>query len=125
VTNIIKPANGSGAARNAMLKGQMLATALDVYFGGGPGGNPLDAGTAIGSVKIDLTLVNKPIGSAAFENTKSSFNNITPQNVQGLLNYAASRSNVAGTIWLTISKCQPRNCRPLCGRQSSASASFQ
>jgi hypothetical protein len=32
VTNIIKAANASGAAMNAMLKAQMLATALDIYF---------------------------------------------------------------------------------------------
>ena len=32
VTNVIKAANASGAAMNAMLKAQMLATALDVYF---------------------------------------------------------------------------------------------
>ncbi len=32
VYNIIKAANASGASMNAMLKAQMLATALDVYF---------------------------------------------------------------------------------------------
>src|SRR5206468_12621024 len=32
VTTIIKAANASGATMNAMLKAQMLATALDVYF---------------------------------------------------------------------------------------------
>jgi hypothetical protein len=32
VTGVIKAANASGASMNAMLKAQMLATALDVYF---------------------------------------------------------------------------------------------
>src|SRR5207245_279788 len=32
VTNVIKAANASGSSMNAMLKAQMLSTALDVYF---------------------------------------------------------------------------------------------
>jgi hypothetical protein len=32
VSNVVKGANASGASMNAMLKTQMLATALDVYF---------------------------------------------------------------------------------------------
>lgn len=99
VTNVIKAANASGASMNAMLKAQMLATALDVYFGGGPGGNPLNAATPIGSVKIDLTMVNKAIGSAFYENTSSSFGGATTLTVSQLLSYAASRSNLGGSVW--------------------------
>ena len=36
VTNVIKAANASGASMNSMLKAQMLATALDVYFSDPP-----------------------------------------------------------------------------------------
>src|SRR5206468_10215023 len=64
VTNIIKAANASGAAMNAMLKAQMLATALDVYFSSAAGGNKIGA-VALGGVQIDLTHVCKMIDSTA------------------------------------------------------------
>ena len=99
VNNVIKAANASGAAMNAMLKGQMLATALDVYFGGGPGGNPINAGVVIGNVKIDLTQVNKPIGSGNYENASSSFGPANSLTVSQMLSYAASRSNSGGSVW--------------------------
>src|SRR5207249_58590 len=57
VYSIIKLANASGATMNAMVKAQDLATSLDVYFGGGPGGNPIGASTVIGNDLIDLTKV--------------------------------------------------------------------
>src|SRR5207247_4953223 len=64
VTNIIKSANSSGAAMNAMLKGQMLASALDVYFSDPLlGTNKIGAATPIGGVKVDLTQVCKMIDS--------------------------------------------------------------
>ena len=44
VTKIINAAGASGAAMNPMLKAQMLATALDVFFSNPAlGGNKLDA----------------------------------------------------------------------------------
>src|SRR4029079_5042963 len=54
VTNVIKAANASGAAMNAMLKAQMLSTALDVYFSDAAlGGNKITAPAPIGGAKID------------------------------------------------------------------------
>src|SRR5206468_4926450 len=56
VTNIVKAANASGASMNAMLKAQMLATALDVYFSDPAlGGNQINAAVPIGGLTIDLT----------------------------------------------------------------------
>ena len=89
VTNVIKAANASGASMNAMLKAQMLATALDVFT----------STTGLGNVKIDLTSVNKPIGSLIFENASSSFGQANSLTVSQMLTYAASRSNVGGSIW--------------------------
>jgi hypothetical protein len=101
VTNVIKAANAGGASMNAMLKAQMLATALDVYFSDSAlGGNQIGAPGPIGAVKIDLTSVNKPIGSSNFEDTTSSFGGTpTAQTVSQLLTYAASQSDVGGATW--------------------------
>src|SRR5438445_10432785 len=50
--------NAGGAAMNTMLKAQMLATALDVYFSDPAlGGNKIGAPGPIGSDLIDLTKV--------------------------------------------------------------------
>jgi hypothetical protein len=89
VTNVIKAANASGASMNAMLKAQMLATALDVYF----------STSGLGGVSIDLTMINKPIGSGTFENVSSSFNNQTSMTVSAMLSWAASQSNAGGSVW--------------------------
>ena len=52
MVRIVMAANASGAAMNAMLKGQMLATALDVYFSSPAlGGNKLNAPTPIGGLE--------------------------------------------------------------------------
>jgi hypothetical protein len=64
VTNIIKAANASGASMNAMLKSQMLATALDVYFSGNEG-DPLHS-ISLGGVRVDLTNIGGVNESAAF-----------------------------------------------------------
>src|SRR5260370_27890712 len=58
VYNLIKLANASGSSMNAMLKAQMLATSLDVYFSDASlGGNKIGAPAPIGEVTIDLTKV--------------------------------------------------------------------
>jgi hypothetical protein len=101
VMNIIKAANASGAAMNAMLKAQMLATALDVYFSNPAlGGNKIGAPAAIGGVSIDLTKICKNIagGCTFFENSSSVFGG-TPKTVLEMLAYAASQSNVGGSLW--------------------------
>lgn len=97
VTNVIKAANASGASMNAMLKAQMLATALDVFT----------STTGLGGVRIDLTSVNKPIGSLIFEDASSSFGPANSLTVSQMLAYAASRSNVGGTIWYNQVKNGP------------------
>ena len=93
-TNVIKAANASGTAMNSMLKAQMLATALDVYFSNPAlGGNKLNAPAPIGGVAIDLTHV-PPIG-----NTSSAFGGATSMTVSQALAYAASKSNAGGSVW--------------------------
>ena len=107
VTNIVKAANASGAAMNAMLKAQMLATALDVYFSDPAlGGNKISAATPLGGVKIDLTTICKMIDSSSggtcsgtTENAGPAFGGATSLTVSQLLAYAASQSNAGGTSW--------------------------
>jgi len=91
-----------------MLKAQMLATALDVYFSDPAlGGNKINAPAPIGGVSIDLTMVCKMIDgsggtatcSGTYENTSSAFGGGTCQTVSALLTYAASKSNSGGSIW--------------------------
>ena len=98
VTNVIKAASAAGTAMNPMLKAQMLSTALDVYFGKVPGG-----------VDMDLTKVNKPIGSANYEDVTAAFagpssplclgSGETALTVNEMLACAASKSNVGGSTW--------------------------
>jgi len=93
---------------NAMLKGQMLATALDVFFSDPAlGGNKINAATPIGGVKIDLTQVCKMIDSSsgtgtcsgATVNASSAFSGFSSRTVLQMLAYAAGQSNVGGSAW--------------------------
>jgi LEA14-like dessication related protein len=94
VTTVINAATCGGSTCNAMLKAQMLATALDVYFSDPVlGGNQIGAPAPIGGVKIDLT----NIGS--FENVSSAFGGATSLTVSQMLAYAASQSNAGGSTW--------------------------
>jgi hypothetical protein len=110
VSNVIKAATCSGTTQpcNAMLKAQMLATALDVYFSDPAlGGNKIGAPTAIGGAMIDLTKICKMIDgsggtatcSGSFEITSSAFGGATSLTVSQLLTYAASQSNAGGSTW--------------------------
>jgi len=110
VTTVIKGANASGASMNAMLKGQMLATALDVYFSDGSlGGNRIGAPAPVGGVTIDLTVVcatviNPTPSTAACsggitENAGPAFLGATSKTVSDILAYAASQSNSGGSAW--------------------------
>jgi hypothetical protein len=95
-TNIIKAANASGASMNAMLKAQMLATALDVYYSDPAlGGNKIGAPAPIGGVTVDLTWVKAGSG---YQNVSGAFGG-TPKTISEMLAYAASQSNVGGTVW--------------------------
>ena len=98
-TNVIKAANASGTAMNAMLKAQMLATALDVYFSDPAlGGNKIGAAQPIGGVKIDLTSV-QAIGSSSYQNTSAAFGGASCRTVVQLLADAALQSNAGGSVW--------------------------
>jgi hypothetical protein len=106
--DLIKAANASGAAMNAMLKAQMLATALDVYFSDpNLGGNKINAAHPIGGVVIDLTQICKMIdGSggtatcgAVYQNVSAAFGGATQLTVSAMLAYAAGQSNVGGSTW--------------------------
>jgi len=93
---------------NAMLKAQMLATALDVYFSiPALGGNQIGAPAPIGGVKIDLTKICKMIDSSSgtgscsgsYENVSSAFGGAASLTVSQMLSYAASQSNAGGVTW--------------------------
>jgi hypothetical protein len=102
VTNVIKKASASGAAMNVMLKGQMLATALDVYFSDPLlGGNKINASVAIGNVTIDLDHVCKNIPTCSIlEDVSAAFPPDTSSlKVSEMLSRAASQSNVGGSSW--------------------------
>lgn len=101
VTGVIKAANASGSSMNAMLKAQMLATALDVYFSDPAlGGNKITAPAPIGGVEIDLSQVCKDIATCSkYEDVSGAFGGATSATVSELLAYAASQSNSGGSFW--------------------------
>ncbi|MGA2505485.1 MAG: hypothetical protein ABSG01_15495 [Anaerolineales bacterium] len=108
VTTIIKAANASGSSMNAMLKAQLLSTALDVYFSDPAlGGNKINAPAPIGGVTIDLTKICKMIDgsgvvatcSGVYQNTSSAFGGATSLTISQILAYAASQSNAGGSAW--------------------------
>jgi len=99
VYDVIKAANASGVSMNAMLKAQMLATALNVYVGATPGG-----------LLIDLTKICHMIDgsggtatcSGVYTNTSlypAAFGGATSLTVSQILAYAASQSNLGGSLW--------------------------
>jgi hypothetical protein len=109
VSNIIKAATCSGTTCNAMLKAQMLATALDVYFSNTAlGGNKINAPSAIGSVSIDLTQICKMIDgtggtatcSGSYEDASSQFGG-SPKTVLEMLAYQNTSDPAvdAGALW--------------------------
>jgi hypothetical protein len=101
VANVIKAANASGASMNVMLKAQMLATALDVYFSNPAlGGNQINAPAPIGGVTINLTNICKNIPTCSIlENVSSAFGGATSLTVSQMLTYAAGQSNPGGSVW--------------------------
>jgi hypothetical protein len=73
---------------NALLKAQMLATALNVYFSTpGLGGNQIGAPTPLGGVNVNITAY------------KVAFNNQTCLTVMAMLIYAGNQSNSGGSSW--------------------------
>jgi len=107
-TNIFGAANASGPAMNAMLKAQMLATALDVYFTG-PGSTTATQKflphSNLGGITVDLTFICKNIPTCSvFQNVSGSFGGATSLTVSQMLAYAASQSNAGGTVWYAQNK---------------------
>ncbi|MDO9302490.1 MAG: hypothetical protein Q7T89_13980, partial [Anaerolineales bacterium] len=97
VYNTIKAADSSGASMNAMLKAQMLATALDVYYSNPAlGGNKIGAPAPIGNVTVDLTWVKTGSG---YKNVSGAFGGATSKTISQMLSYAAGQSNAGGSIW--------------------------
>jgi hypothetical protein len=107
VFNIIKAANAGGTSMNPMLKAQMLATALDVYFSDPTlGGNKISAPAPIGGVKIDLTHICAMTDSSSggscsgkSETASSAFGGASSLTISQMLAYAASQSNAGGITW--------------------------
>lgn len=101
VYNLIKAANASGASMNAMLKAQMLATALDVYFSNPAlGGNKINAPAPIGGVAIDLTKVCANPGTCSlYVNVSGAFGGASSLTIAQMLTFAASQSNAGGSVW--------------------------
>jgi large repetitive protein len=121
VYNTIKAATAGGSTMNPMLKAQMLATALDVYFSDPAlGGNKIgkfsglgNAQQPIGGFTIDLTKICAMFDGSSggtcngtLENVSSVFGGATSMTVSQMLAYAASQSNPGGTIWYGQIKAQ-------------------
>jgi hypothetical protein len=117
VFNLVKAANAGGTSMNPMLKAQMMATALDVYFSDPAlGGNKISAPVALGGVKIDLTKICKMIDSSSggscsgsFENVSSAFGGATELTIMQMLVYQNSAqadpsATDAGASWYSQNK---------------------
>jgi hypothetical protein len=88
VLNVISGASAKGPSMNAMLKAQMLTTALDVYFSDpNLGGNKLGGPNPIGGVAIKLSTASASFGGA------------TSLTVSEMLAYASGQSLPGGGIW--------------------------
>lgn len=97
---VIKTGSAKGSTMNAILKAHMLATALNVYFSDPLlGGNALLAPEPIGDTLVDLTRINKPIGSTTYIDVSSAFGGADQMSVMDMLNFAASESNSGGSTW--------------------------
>lgn len=112
VYTVIKNATCTSTSKtcNSMLKAQMLATALDVYFSDQSlGGNRINAPAPIDGVTIDLTKICKMIdgsgGTAScsgnFENVSSAFGGATSLTVMQMLLYQNTADPTAdgGADW--------------------------
>jgi hypothetical protein len=123
VYNVIKSATCTTSSKtcNSMLKAQMLATALDVYFGGGPGGNRIGAPSSVGAVSIDLTKVCAMIdgsgGSAtcsgSYANVSAQFGGATCMTISNMLTYQNTSDPAvdAGAFWYGQVKASQVNAK--------------
>ena len=90
VSTVIGNASCAGATCNAMLKSQMLITALNLFF----------ADPTMGDATVDLvhTCANPPSCTVS-EDASAAFGGATSRTVAQLLSDAASQSNVGGSSW--------------------------
>jgi hypothetical protein len=93
---------------NPMLKAQMLATSLDVYFSDPTlGGNKINAPAPIGGATIDLTYICKMIDGtggvatcgSTYQNVSAAFGGAASLTVSQMIAYASSQSNAGGSTW--------------------------
>jgi FG-GAP repeat len=100
VTNTMRAA---GRSLNASLKAEVLATALNVYFSDPSlGGNRLAAPVPIGAALVDLTdICASPDanGCEGYEDVRGAFGGAVSLSVLQMVAYAASQSNVSGSVW--------------------------
>jgi hypothetical protein len=108
VSGVVKAANAAGASMNAMLKAQMLATALSVFFSDPAlGGNKIGAPVPIGGASINLKSVCVVIDnqngdgtcSGVYEDVSTAFGGAATMKVMDQLIDAAGQSNVGGSTW--------------------------
>src|SRR5262249_866679 len=90
VSNIMKGAACGGSNCNAMLKAQMLAVALDVYFDDPAIAN---ASTDLTSICVDTATCPAP------EDDSGAFGGAASRTVSQTLSYTASQSNSGGGSW--------------------------
>jgi len=102
VFTVITRAHTDHPSMNPMLKAEMLATALNVYFSDAAlGGNKIKAPTAIGGVNVDLRRICSDQRCRKFEDASPAF----PSNADGkmsvlqLLVDASNASNSGGSLW--------------------------
>lgn len=111
VYSAVKAATCSSTANtcNSMLRAQMLATALDVYFSDPAlGGNRIGATAPIGGLTIDLTHVCQMIDGSAggscsgsYENVSTAFGGASSMTVMSMLLYQDTADPLAdaGAVW--------------------------
>ena len=108
VYGVIKAARSAGPSMNAMLKAQMLATALDVYFSDPAlGGNRIKAPGPVGAFAVDLTRICGDIDSNGdkttcggnVQDTGLAFGGADTMAISSMLIHAAGQSNAGGSLW--------------------------
>lgn len=98
VKKVLAAASAAGASMNAMLKAQMLATALDVYFTKPSITNStvrkyLPASN-LGAFTVDLTNVG-----ASLQDVSAAFGGASQMTVNQAIAHASGQSNVGGSSW--------------------------
>jgi hypothetical protein len=123
VFNVIKAATCTSSTKtcNSMLKAQMLATALDVYFSDvALGGNKIGAPAPIGGDKINLTKICSMSDSSSGSTCSGSYKNVSAQfggatclSVLDMLTYQNTSDPLldAGAVWYTQTKASQVNAK--------------